>query len=95
MHPATDSPVLNAGLELAIAFGPDWLKPIQARLAVKYPELIRAELNAYDAACREAMCFGHRQLAVVWKEAERNELLARTFLLVSQSFYDAWKDGNV
>jgi hypothetical protein len=56
-----DPTILNEGLELAMEFGPNWLKPIQSRLAARHPELSTAELDAYEAACRAAMNFGHRQ----------------------------------
>jgi hypothetical protein len=56
-----DPAILNEGLDLAMAFGPDWLKPIQSRLAARHPRLGAAELDAYDEACRAAMDFGHRQ----------------------------------
>ena len=56
-----DREILNEGLALAMAFGPDWLQPIQARLAAQHPHLAAAELDAYDAACRGAMDFGYAQ----------------------------------
>lgn len=56
-----DADVLNEGLELAMEFGPRWLQPIQPRLAVRHPHLSAEELDAYDAACRAALDFGHRQ----------------------------------
>lgn len=74
-----DPQILNDGLELAMVFGPDWLKPIQPRLALKYPELTPAELEACNTVCREAMFFGHNLLLVVWKKAHHDEPLTRAF----------------
>ena len=42
---ADDPAVLNAGLELAMAWGEDWLEPIVRRLAERYPELLRQQLD--------------------------------------------------
>ena len=50
-----DAPSLNAGLELAMEFGQDWLKPIQSRLALEHPQLSAAEPDEADALCRRAM----------------------------------------
>jgi hypothetical protein len=61
--------VLNEGLDLAMAFGENWLRPIQSRLAARFPQLEKAELDAYDAACRKAMKFGHEQAAGTTTEA--------------------------
>ena len=51
--------ILNVGLHLAMAFGQNWLEPIQSRLSKKYPALSSGELDEYNAACKEAMKFGH------------------------------------
>ena len=61
--------ILSEGLGLAMAFGPDWLRPIQARLGASYPELGGSELDEYDRLCREAMEFGHLQVRVWWHRA--------------------------
>jgi hypothetical protein len=50
--------ILNDGLDLAMAWGEDWLKPIQPRLAKLHPELSAEELEAYNTVCQEAMLFG-------------------------------------
>lgn len=64
-----ESKILNAGLSLAMEFGADWLKPIQSRLAREYPELTRAELDAYEGECRSAMEFGHAEVQKSWRAA--------------------------
>ena len=58
-EPYNKEDILNDGLHLAMAFGKDWLKPIQGRLAKKYPALSIDELNKYNNQCQEAMKFGH------------------------------------
>jgi hypothetical protein len=51
--------LLNEGLDLAMAWGEDWLKPIQERLALLHPELSPGELDEVNAICQAAMKFGH------------------------------------
>jgi hypothetical protein len=67
-----DKRILNAGLDLAMAFGEDWLQPIQTRLAARFPSLSRAELDTYNATCREAMFFGHEQVVMKIPEAHKD-----------------------
>ncbi len=54
--------ILNAGLEFALEFGPNWLKPVQSRLAAKYPDLSPEILDEYDKVCRSAMDKGHHYI---------------------------------
>jgi hypothetical protein len=74
-----DTAVLNKGLDLAMEFGANWLRPIQDRLAVQFPQLSEAELNEYDRVCREAMNFGHTQLVSCWQEAHSEQHQAFEF----------------
>jgi hypothetical protein len=67
-----DPEILNTGLDLAMEWGPNWLAAIQARLAERHPGLNAAELDAYDAACRTAMRWGHAQVAEHWQAANRD-----------------------
>lgn len=55
----------NEGLALAMAWGEHWLRPIQARLAVRHPELSAETLDELDGICRSAMRFGHRLVSDV------------------------------
>lgn len=54
-----DTSILNEGLDLAMAWGDDWLSPIQERLARAHPDLSSDDLDRYDAECRAAMSRGH------------------------------------
>jgi len=54
-----DAQILNDGLHLAMAFGDDWLSPVQERLAKQYPALTTEQLDEYNTVCQEAMRFGH------------------------------------
>jgi hypothetical protein len=54
--------ILDHGLRLALAFGPDWLQPIQERLARRFPTLSRGELDEYDARCRQVRDAAQRRL---------------------------------
>jgi hypothetical protein len=71
-----DPAILNLGLGLSMAFGPDWLKPIQSRLAALHPELSPAELDAYESACRAAMDLGHAQVPAHWNAAAGDQAAA-------------------
>jgi hypothetical protein len=60
-----DQNILNVGLDFALEFGPNWLAPIQDRLASQFPSLTPAELDAYERTCREVMNFGHKLVPTV------------------------------
>ena len=47
---------------LAMAFGKDWLEPIQERLLKKYPELTQEEQDKYNSICQKAMRYGHDKM---------------------------------
>jgi hypothetical protein len=66
---ATDPEILNVGLDLAMEWGPNWLAAIQPRLAERHPALSAEELDAYEAACRTAMNWGHAQVPEHWHAA--------------------------
>ncbi len=63
-----DEVISNEGLSLAMEFGEHWLQPIQARLGELFPHLSQAELDAYDAHCRDTMDEGHSLVASVLVE---------------------------
>lgn len=54
-------------------WGPNWLEPIQSRLANRFPRLTAEELDAYEAACRAAMNWGHAQVPKSWRAANRDQ----------------------
>lgn len=64
-QPYKKDDILNDGLNLSLAFGKDWLKPIQKRLEKRYPELTQKELDAFNKTCTEARDFGHKKLYTV------------------------------
>lgn len=45
--------IANYGLNLSMEFGENWLKPINERLNIKYPDLLPIELEEYDKLCKE------------------------------------------
>lgn len=55
------APLLNEGLALAMAWGQDWLMPIQTRLRQRHPALSEQELDEINAFCQTAMKFGHAE----------------------------------
>jgi hypothetical protein len=72
-----EAEILNAGLDLAMEWGADFMQPINPRLTRRFPRLPVHELNAYDAACRAAMGWGHTQVAPHWHAVGGNEREAR------------------
>lgn len=54
MKPDLKAEILNDGLDMSMAFGPDWLKPIQERLGKKYPEITEEKLDEYNQICSKA-----------------------------------------
>lgn len=102
---------LNAGLALAMEWGENWLKPIQARLRLRYPQLTQAELDDFNRLCQEAMKFGHDTVYELAMEAGKtirvNDFEPRMHArfpwvdsrnvahLFSQGMYYAWKDGGL
>lgn len=68
-----DPAILNVGVDLAMAFGANWMQPVQARLAAKYPHLSAEALDAYDAACREAMFSVQQRVPEHWNAAGADE----------------------
>jgi len=102
--------VLNDGLELAMDWGESWLAPIQDRLRERHPRLSQAELDGFDAACREAMRFGHEtvhalvrrsgkdvdpaEFATVFNARHPWASPENTARLFNQGLYYAWKTGG-
>lgn len=103
--------LLNEGLHLAMAWGEDWLKPIQARLAGRHPELSEGELDEIDAICRTAMRFGHDAVydlalksGTSTKREDFDPIMSARYpwvdrrnlaQLFNQGMYYAWKDTGL
>ena len=103
--------LLNEGLDLAMEWGKNWLKPIQERLAVRHPELSQDELNEINATCQSTMKFGHDyvyNLALkTGKDTKKSDLelamqsrypwvnAKNISHLFSQGMYYAWKDTGL
>lgn len=60
--------LLNIGLALAMAWGKDWLTPIQPRLVEQFPALTPEELDEINAVCQQAMRAGHAMVATLAKK---------------------------
>lgn len=56
----TEAEILNTGLQLAMEFGENWLKPIQQRLFRRYNFLSKEELDKYNLICKLALEDGIR-----------------------------------
>lgn len=101
--------ILNAGLNLAMEWGPDWLKPIQERLGARFPALSLAELDEANTICQAAMRCGHAAVhdyaAATGKDvspAEFANTVKQQYSWVdaknlsrlhNQGMYYAWKEG--
>lgn len=100
--------LLNQGLSLAMQWGDDWLKPIQGRLARRFPVLSRDQLDEINFTCQAVMKFGHAavyDLAEKFGKDTKREEFVRVMSvaypwineenlsqLFSQGMYYAWKD---
>ena len=71
--PELDPAILNAGLDLAMGFGPNWFQPVQSRLEAKHPHLSTGALDAYDATCRAAMNWAQQRVPEHWNAVGGNE----------------------
>lgn len=103
--------LLNEGLHLAMEWGENWLKPIQERLASRYPALPKGELDEINATCQAAMRFGHDtvyDLALKLGKETKHEDFEPVMVakypwvsssnlshLFSQGMYYAWKDTGL
>lgn len=104
----TEKELLNEAFHLAMAWGTDWLQPVQERLAKAYPKLSAKELDHYNSVVQEAMKFGHDQVYSMaelhGKETSKKEF-AQVFSdkfpwasnkninhCFNQGMYYAWKD---
>ncbi len=70
----TQDEILNAGLSLAMEFGENWLRPIQSRLAEKFPDLSSQELDEYNSICKSAMGFGNNSISIAMEKRDGQEL---------------------
>lgn len=84
--------VKNTGLHLAMEWGPDFLKPIQGRLALRYPELSAAELDEANRICQEAMRFGHSEVEKLAVAHQFNVNKAEFALVMQQAW--PWVDAS-
>ena len=109
-EPANED-VLNEAFHFAMAWGKDWLQPVQDRLAKAYPQLSKKELDQYNTLAQEVMKFGHAQVYSLAElhgkqtsEKEFAEILLSKYPWVnkknishcfSQGMYYAWKDNGL
>lgn len=105
---ASHDEVLNAGLNLAMEWGEDWLKPIQDRLGLLYPAMSQAERDEANSTCQAAMKFGHGSVYELasasgkdTKASDFERIMKHRYSwvdsrnlarLFNQGMYYAWKD---
>ena len=51
--------ILNYGLQLSMEFGKNWLKPINERLAIKFPDLNRQQQEECNMICKKVHQIAH------------------------------------
>ncbi len=99
---ALDPAILAEGMEMAMAFGADWLKPIQPRLAARHPHLDAAALDAYNEECQRAMRDAQLRVPGFWNRADshkeafalwRHEVHARYPWITETNLSHAWSQG--
>ena len=59
---ASETEILNSGLDFAMEFGENFLKPIQGRLSKKYRFLNETELDNYNLICKSAKDEGQKYI---------------------------------
>ena len=107
-QPYKNNEILNIGLNMSLAFGKNWLKPIQERLTKIFPELTPEELDSYNDICIKARDYGHNILYSVadtdgfnMKQSEFNSLYLNKYPwvtkknlkhLYNQGMYYVYKD---
>lgn len=57
-----DNAIANKALELAMAWGADWMTPTQPRLKALHAELSDAQLDEYDTIAQAAMTLGFKHM---------------------------------
>jgi hypothetical protein len=82
--PTTEASIMNTGLDFAMAFGENWLSPIQIRLAAKYPMLTTEQLDGYNSACQTAMDDGHQFIMGTLSEVCRRQQMIPGTVLAEQ-----------
>jgi hypothetical protein len=63
-----DTALRNQALALAMDWGPEWLQPIQGRLAVACPQLDAGQRDALDALARQTMHAAHEALHALLRD---------------------------
>ena len=58
MKTLTRDEISNISVDLALAWGQDWLKPIQSRLTAKVDSLSSSDLDEYNALSQEVLKVG-------------------------------------
>jgi hypothetical protein len=100
--------LLNQGLEFAMQWGSNWMKPIQERLSQRFPRLSPEQVDELNATCQAAMKFGHDLVYALAEKSGKNtrqedfvQQMSEVYPwvneknashLFSQGMYYAWKD---
>ena len=90
-----DQEILNAGLDLAMEWGENWLQPIQDRLAKKYPRLSKTQLDEYNATCQAAMKFGHDYVYELVTQQGADRVSSEEFERIMLAQYSWVSSGNL
>lgn len=90
-----DTALRNQALTLAMAWGPEWLQPIQGRLAAAHPRLDASQRDALDALARQTMRAGREALLKLLRD-QRGDLALPSIEAFSASLGPsfAWLDAT-
>ncbi len=90
-----DPTLRNQALALAMVWGPEWLQPIQGRLAVACPQLDAGQRDALDALARQTMRAGREALLHLLRD-QRGDLTLPSIEAFSASLGPsfAWLDAT-
>lgn len=90
--------ISNYGLELAMEFGPNFLKPIQGRLKTKFPELSMNALDKCNTSSFKTKNIGHDYVYKNWKgisDQESHEKVSKAFKIHMKTTFDWISDENL
>lgn len=103
-----ETEILNVGLEMALEWGENFGKPIQPRLAERYPNLNEKQLDGYSEICKKVKSLGFDLIYELYPKGGvdsargnwRQEILEQypwvceqnLSHIYSQGCYYAWRD---
>jgi len=69
-----DFAIPNTGLNLAMEWGLNWLRPVQERPPSVTPDLTPTQLDCYNETCGAAIEFGHDEVYRLAEDQRHNDV---------------------